>query len=254
MRPTPPPLTRQHALFLDLDGTLIDFAPAPDEVVVPEGLAAMLGSVAEGLGGALAIVTGRPLADVDRLFAPWTPVGAGLHGLEMRWPGTRTILRDPTDALGAVRRGLQQRFEADPRIWVEDKTAAVALHFRRAPERGEECKAAMAELVQGSPELRLLHGHCVIEALPLEANKGRAILRLMDRAPFAGRIPSFVGDDVTDEDAFPAVDVLGGLSVKVGQGDTRAEHRLDGPHDVRRWLRESLRSLQSRHGDERSKP
>lgn len=245
MLPSPPRLTRDSALFLDVDGTLLELAPTPDSVRVPEGLAPLLGALSDALGGALAVVTGRSLARIEKLLSPWAVVGAGLHGIEFRWPGAADIDRAPFAPLSPVVAKLRARFASEPAVEVEDKGVAVALHFRRAPERAAECAAAMAEIARSHPELRLLRGHCVIEALPVQANKGDAIRRLMQSAPFAGRVPAFVGDDVTDEDAFPVVGSFGGLCIKVGQHSSYAAHGVDGPRDVLEWLRSSLRSLQS---------
>lgn len=248
MLPTPPRLPRNTALFLDLDGTLLELARTPESVVVPEGLVGLLQAIEGEFGGALAVITGRPLADVDRLFDPWQPIGAGLHGLEFRWPGAAVVRREDVGSIGALATRLRKRFCEDSAILVEDKGASVALHYRLAPERAAECERAMIEATRDLPALRLLKGHSVIEALPSTADKGRAIARLMGCAPFSGRVPAFIGDDVTDEDAFPVVGTYGGLCVKVGRTSSFAAHGLDGPRDVLEWLRSSLRSLRS--GDE----
>ncbi len=245
MLPLPPKLSPNAALFLDLDGTLLELAPRPEAVVVPEGLSGLLQSLDKVLGGALAVVTGRPLARVDEMLRPWLAVGAGLHGNEYRWPGTTDIERMNAVPAALVARQLRERFIDEPAIEIEDKGAAVALHFRRAPERVAACEATMIEATRGRDDLRLLRGHCVIEALPAATDKGKAIARLMARAPFAGRIPAFIGDDVTDEDAFPVIGQFGGLCVKVGHRSTHAAHGLEGPAEVLHWLRSSLRSLQS---------
>lgn len=253
MLPTPPHLPRNAALFLDLDGTLLELAPTPQAVVVPEGLVVLLQALSRELDGALALITGRSLETVDQLLAPWQSLGAGVHGLEFRWPGARLIAREAAGLTGTLAADLRERFHAQRAIQVEDKGAAVALHFRLAPERAAECEEAMVEATRNLPGLRLLRGHSVIEALPATADKGRAIARLMERAPFAGRVPAFVGDDVTDEDAFPVIGRYGGLCVKVGHTSSVAAHGLEGPRDVLAWLRWCLRWLQSEH-DERSKP
>lgn len=247
--PTPLRLPRNTALFLDLDGTLLELASTPQAVVVPEGLVNLLQALSRELEGALAIITGRSLETVDRLLAPWQSLGAGLHGLEFRWPGSLLIERESVGLIGALATRLRERFPAPSAIQVEDKGAAVALHFRLAPERATECEQAMIEATSDLPGLRLLRGHCVIEALPATADKGRAIARLMARTPFAGRTPAFVGDDVTDEDAFPVITRHGGLCVKVGHAPSIAAHGLDGPREVLKWLRVSLRSLQSDHDE-----
>ncbi len=251
MLPSPPRLHHDNALFLDVDGTLLELASTPEAVRVPEGLPALLQALSDSLGGALAVVTGRSLASIDRLMSPWIAIGAGLHGVEFRWPGKIDVERSTTESVSPIVHHLHAVFRDEPAIKVEDKGVAVALHFRRAPERAAECEAAMIEIARCHPALRLLRGHCVIEALPTAANKGAAIERLMETAPFAGRVPTFIGDDVTDEEAFPIVASFGGLCIKVGHQSSFAAHGVDGPHEVIEWLRSSLRSLQS-EDDERA--
>lgn len=249
MLPSPPRLTRNSALLLDVDGTLLELAPTPDAVRVPDGLAALLQSLSGALGGALAVVTGRPLASIDKLLSPWLAIGAGLHGVEFRWPGAVDVDRSPVGSVAPIVRHLRAIFLSEPAVEVEDKGVAVALHFRRAPEQAAACAAAMAEVARNHLGLRLLRGHSVIEALPVEASKGAAIARLMQSEPFAGRMPAFIGDDVTDEDAFPVVAGFGGICIKVGHQSSFAAYGLDGPREVLEWLRSSLRSLQSGDGE-----
>ncbi|TDU25592.1 trehalose 6-phosphatase [Panacagrimonas perspica] len=246
--PPPPLLTRRNALFLDLDGTLLELASTPDAVVVPQDLSALLASLASALGGALAIVTGRALETVDALLRPWTVIGAGLHGAEYRLPGMRTIDRLPLLPVRNIVEQLRSRFASVPGVLVEDKEHSVALHYRLAPERREECESAMLAVTCQRTDLRLMHGHCVIEALPAAADKGSAILRLLQRAPFEFRVPVFLGDDVTDEEAFPVVSGCGGMSVRVGASSPRATHILSSPSDVLRWLRASLTALEAAYG------
>ena len=247
--PSPPLLNSRNALFLDLDGTLLDLAPTPEAVVVPQDLSGLLASLAPALGGALAIVTGRALETVDTLLRPWTVIGAGLHGAEYRWPGMRAIDRLPLLPVRSIVEQLRARFAPVPAVLVEDKGHSVALHYRLAPERRAECESEMLAATRDRGDLRLMHGHCVIEALPADADKGSAILRLMQRPPFAFRVPVFLGDDVTDEEAFPVVSGCGGLSVRVGASSSRATHTLSSPSDVRRWLHASLTALESTHGN-----
>ena len=252
--PRPPlPLTSAHALFLDLDGTLLELAPTPDAVVVPHDLPRLLESLSTELGGAVAIVTGRALATVDALLAPWTVMGAGLHGAEFRWPGMRSIDRLPLMPVEEIVGALRDRFRGNHAIRIEDKGVSVALHYRLSPERQLECEEAISQATSGRPDLRLMHGHFVIEALPITADKGSAILSLTKRAPFANRIPVFVGDDQTDEEAFPVVTSLGGTTVRVAATSTRATHGLASPSDVVDWLRSSLGLLISDHRDARDR-
>jgi trehalose 6-phosphate phosphatase len=237
----PPPLMLRNALFLDFDGTLADIAPRPDEVAVVEELPQLLNALCKRLGGAAAVLTGRRLCDVDNYLAMTLP-GAGLHGAELRMtPESAALLQWKPDTQARVAR-LRQCFATDPRIVVEDKSAAVALHYRQAPERARECCEAMDTIFHG-PEFEIMLGSMVVEARPRGANKGRALMTFMAQPPFAGRIPVVVGDDITDEDGFEAAAALGGHGVKVGTGPTHARYRCLGVAGVHEWLQTSLRGL-----------
>jgi trehalose 6-phosphate phosphatase len=242
MNARPPLLPAQAALYLDFDGTLAGFAPHPDGVTVDESLPALLSGLRERLGGAVALVTGRRLASLDALIAPDRFPGAGLHGLELRRQPGATVRADDTAEAGTLLRKLQERFAEDPRIVVEDKGPAVALHYRRARARADECIAAMRELVAGT-DLQVIEGHAVVEARPPGIDKGGALRSLSAQPPFAGRQPVFVGDDATDEDGFHAAALLGGYGVKVGQGTSAARYRIEAVEDVHAWLRASLAAL-----------
>jgi trehalose 6-phosphate phosphatase len=240
----PPLLPAASALYLDFDGTLAAYALHPDGVSVNESLPGLLTRLRGRLAGAVAFVTGRPLATLDRLTGLSHFPGAGLHGLELRFEDGTMRLDANADAARPFVRALEERFASDARIVVEDKGPAVALHYRLAPERAEECIAAMREVVT-SPAFELIRGHCVIEAKPKGAHKGAALRALSVRPPFAGRAPVFVGDDVTDEDAFVAAAEDGGYGVKVGPGSSAARYRIGAVGDVHEWLRASLAALES---------
>jgi trehalose 6-phosphate phosphatase len=240
--PLPPALQAGDALFLDFDGTLADIAPRPDAVRVADGLANTLLRLHERLGGALAIVSGRPIEELDRQLAPLRLPAAGVHGMERRdaqglqhrlvaggEPALERVA-DAAEALAARHRGLL----------VERKPGAVALHFRLAPELEALCIETMRAAVAGDAALALLHGKAVIEAKPTLAGKGRAIAAFMTEAPFAGRRPVFAGDDVTDEAGFEVALALGGDAVKVGDGATAASFRLADPSAVQVWLEGAL--------------
>jgi trehalose 6-phosphate phosphatase len=231
----PPALPAAAALFLDFDGTLAPIAEHPDAVEVLPDLPALLTALHERLHGAVAIVTGRRLHDVDRRLAPFVFGGAGLHGAELRRAAGQDVrLQWNPDTRGLVAK-LERHFAADARVLVEDKEASVALHFRRAPERAQECRDVMLALVPRD-EFEMIAGSMVIEARPRGAGKGRAVRELMRQAPFRGRRPVFVGDDVTDEDGFAAAAELGGYGVKIGPGVSVARYRLDGIADLPGWL------------------
>ena len=243
------------ALFLDIDGTLLDLAPRPDLVLVPESLPGLLGALARELDGALALVSGRPLAAIDGLIPAVIPAGtpagipgrldaAGTHGAEWR-QGGRVATLAPSDpaavaALGVLARGLRAEVENRPGLLVEDKPGALALHYRLAPEREAEALALAERIARAlGPAYRLQHGKQVVEVLPAAAGKGAAIRRFMAGPPYAGRTPVFAGDDLTDEDGFAAVESLHGISIRVGPpgAPTRARYRLDSPAALRAWLR-----------------
>jgi len=244
----PPLLSGTAALYLDFDGTLADIALHPDQVVVREPLPALLLALRERLAGAVAVVTGRPLAAVDALLEPARLAGAGLHGAELRLADGRTARAEHPGSIAALVRALRRRFADDPRLLIEDKGAGVALHFRRAPEREAECAAAMRELAAAA-ELEVLAGRRVVEARARGTNKGVALQRLAAHAPFSGRQPVFIGDDVTDEDGFAAARKLGGYGIKVGAGATGARYRIGAVGRVHEWLSDSLAGL-ARGSDE----
>jgi trehalose 6-phosphate phosphatase len=227
------------ALFLDIDGTLLDLAPHPDAVVVDDEVRGLLDRLQTRLGGAMALVSGRTLAGIDRLFAPRRYAAAGLHGLEWRQSGSADAVLQPMPReLRTLSVALGHRLARFPGVLLEPKGPALALHFRRAPEAEAEIYlAAKDALAALGPGYRLLEGHCVVELLPSAASKGDAVRRFMAAPPFAGRRPVFVGDDVTDEHGFAAVNDLGGLSVRVGPAaPTAARLALGDVGSLRRWL------------------
>jgi trehalose 6-phosphate phosphatase len=227
-----------HALFLDFDGTLVDIAPRPDAVVVEPRLRDALAVLRDRLDGALAIVTGRTIAVVDGfLDLPGLDV-AGLHGIEFRVGGAVHPCR-PEDH-PALRRGIDElraRFRDSPGVLIEDKGCSVGVHWRLAPDAAEAARSAV-EALRGAlgDGYRIQAGKAVAEILPARSGKGPAIERLMEAPPYAGRRPVFIGDDLTDEGGFRAVNALGGLSVRVGPGETCATHRAAAPADVREAL------------------
>jgi trehalose 6-phosphate phosphatase len=239
----PPLISAADALYLDFDGTLADLAPRPDRVEIRRELPALLLALHARLDGAVAIVTGRRLATVDDLLAPVVLPGAGLHGAELRKEagGHARLQRPP--GMGELVEALRARFGSIDGLFIEDKEAAVALHYRLAPERADECTAAMRSLATNLA-LEVIRGHCVVEARPRGVNKGRALRTLAQYRPLAGRRPVFIGDDVTDEDGFRVAAELGGYGVKVGDGVSEARYRCRGVNEVHDWLRSSLHALE----------
>jgi trehalose 6-phosphate phosphatase len=242
--PTPlPPIDPQRsALFLDFDGTLAEIAPQPEAVHVPRELIELLKALSHRLDGALALISGRRLADLDAFLAPLQLPSAAEHGAERRLAsGLRHS--GPTPPLGAVTQVAQALAAQHAGLRVERKSAAVALHYRHAPELEDLCLAVMTEAVLRSPGLELLHGKYVLEAKPAGVNKGRAIAAFMAEPPFAGRQPWFAGDDLTDEAGFAWVQAVGGEGVKVGPGPSVARHRCPDPLALRDWLDASVVTL-----------
>lgn len=237
--PAPPPLAACDALFLDIDGTLLELAPTPTEVHVDAQIASLLPALHAVLGGACALVTGRSLTDVDSLFPGDRLPAAGQHGCERRDASGVLHLHAPDRRILARLRGLFTEFAARHEgLLVEDKGASLALHYRQAPQLASHVhrtiSAALAELPDAA--VRLQPGKRLVEVRPDGRDKGTAIRDFLREAPFAGRRPVFVGDDVGDEHGFAVIHRFGGVSVKVGPGPTRAHHRLPDVASVRTWL------------------
>jgi trehalose 6-phosphate phosphatase len=230
------------AFFLDLDGTLLKFAPRPDAVSVDAGLRELLEELRLRSRGALALVSGRSIATLDALLAPLKLAAAGLHGFERRnAAGMLTTHELPNRRLfDDARRQMEQWVRAHPRLMLEDKGAALALHYRRVPKLESavvDAVIAIGERVRGSG-LRVQRGHMVVELTPTGVSKASAVAAFMGEAPFAGRQPLCAGDDLTDESAFEWVNAAGGVSVAVNCArPTAARTRLDSVEEVRAWLR-----------------
>lgn len=230
------------ALLLDVDGTLIDIAPTPESVQVPESLKGALAALRERTGGALALVSGRPLADLDRLFAPLRLAVLGGHGAEMRLtpegPVMRSAVAPIPDALKRVLAGIAAGV---PGAIGEEKDYSLAVHCRLAPEHEEAIRREVEAACAGYPDVEILPGKAVFEVKPRAFNKGRAIRELMGHPPFAGRRPIFIGDDVTDESAVAAMPEFGGVGFSVGRAIPGAQGIFPAPSDVRGWLAGLLR-------------
>jgi trehalose 6-phosphate phosphatase len=237
-----PDFAGDWALFLDVDGTLLEFAGHPREVEVPPGLITILSDLARKVP--LALISGRPIVDLDCLFVPLKLPMAGQHGGERR-AATGQVTRKDRLAPLSVARGKLAEFVADhPGLLLEDKGLTLALHYRRAQHLKPLVEAVMGLMMREvGREFILLAGNRVYEIRPSGANKGLAIAAFMEELPFMGRVPVFIGDDVTDEEGFVAVNRLGGLSIKVGEGDTAARWRLPNAAAVREWLSDYRRWL-----------
>lgn len=228
------------AVFLDIDGTLLDIADTPDGIVVPIGLPEALTCLARGLGGALALITGRSVSTVERLFPGVPVVISGLHGAEWR-DAAGTLRQAQTTAEFAVaKRRLVEETAQWPGVIFEDKGAAFAAHYRLSPTSETKVRRLMQALAQDVGEgWQLQEGKAVVELRPAGRDKGEALVQMMKDKPFADRLPLAIGDDVTDEAMFAAANRLGGTSIRVG-GDLRqssARGRVASPAEVRAWIR-----------------
>ncbi|MCM2251905.1 MAG: trehalose-phosphatase [Ramlibacter sp.] len=235
------------ALFLDFDGTLVDLAPQPEAVIVPAGLVETLDGLNAYLGGALALISGRPIEQIDAFLRPLRVPVAGVHGAERRaFDGAVSLMS--THPLQRVEEAALALASRHPGLIVENKRGSVALHFRQAPELEPLCLQAMQRAVEESPGLTLLRGKMVFEAKPGGASKGQAIAAFLQEPPFAGRTPVFAGDDFTDEVGFSTVQRMQGLGIKVGEGATVAWHRLDSPSALRDELRRAVDTRNAKVG------
>ncbi len=249
----PPPLSAAAALFLDFDGTLAPIAPRPQDVQVPAWVLPTLHSLAVRLDGALAIVSGRTIAQLDAFLEPLRLVAAGAHGAEWR------------DAAGAVQRvgaappaGVLHRAHAlatrHPGLLLEPKPSGLSVHYRARPELETECRDTLVAALAAEEDAALawewLHGQFVFELKQRAVSKGSAVQALLQQPGFRGRQPVFVGDDLTDEDGIAAVQAAGGYGVRVGGGDSKARYRLADPASVGAWLRRALQPDESRQENE----
>ena len=233
------PHLNQTAILLDIDGTLLDLAPTPREVWVPPGLAKTLHRLLVRTSGALAMVSGRSLNDIDLIFAPDQFPSVGGHGAEMR-------IETDSDAVAThappMDKELKKRLAAiaqlSPGILLEDKGYSLALHYRLAPHAEKAIYEAVSLIRADLPNapIEVLPGKCVCEIKHSGFNKATGVRELMSREPFKGRRPLFVGDDVTDEMVFSIMPELGGLAFSVGRRAKGVAGYFDDPGDVRAWL------------------
>jgi trehalose 6-phosphate phosphatase len=230
------------AWFFDVDGTLVEIASTPSSIVVSDDLPQIITRLHELSGGAVSLITGRAISDVERFLPlPGVPV-AGQHGLEMRHAsGEFAMDNSASDSLEPIEAELRELSKRHEGLLVEPKGASIALHYRRAPRLAGYAHRVMRTLQsRHAPELMIQKGKLVVELKPADADKGSAIQTLMQSAPFRGRIPAFVGDDVTDEAGFKLVNEMGGHSIKVGPGRSAAKWRLRNVSAVREWLRHAV--------------
>ncbi len=230
----PPP--DRAALLLDLDGTLLDIAPTPDSVVVPPALLDALRGLTARLGGALAVISGRPVAQVDALLHAIPTAVAGEHGGATRYAPGAALERVPLPSAPPAWLAAAERIAAShPGVLLERKERGFVLHYRAVPTLGPRLRAELAALVDTSESFALMQARKAWEIKPRGADKGTAVTALMARPPFAGRLPIFIGDDVTDEDGMAVARAMGGAGLRVGDA-------FKDPTAVRTWLAEAART------------
>jgi trehalose 6-phosphate phosphatase len=240
-----PPYSRNWAFFLDLDGTLLEIAESPDAVGIGPEEKRLLEILKDKCDGAVAVISGRALSRIDQILAPLVLPAAGQHGVERRdAKGVRHRHRFPANVLRPVAVGMRSFAAQHQGLVFEDKGASVALHYRKAPQLARAVQAAVREAAEPLGEaVEVQAGKMVVELKPAGCDKGKAIAQFMEEAPFAGRTPVFLGDDVTDEYGFRVVNALGGHAVKIGEGESAARWRLDNPAAARAWLQGWLESV-----------
>ncbi len=226
------------ALFLDFDGTLVDMAATPDGARPAPGLADLLQRLSLNLDGALAIVSGRPLCDIDRLLAPTVLCGAGVHGAEIREEAGGLVRAAAPPLSDTFFNAVRRLEEIAPGVLVERKNAAIAVHYRLAETMGPEVERRLRALLPAAGEaLDLRPGKMLVEAVPRSISKGAALRGFMRRPPFAGRLPVMIGDDSGDLAAFEAAEALGGKGLRVaGEFFSSGDAHFSGTAAVRQWL------------------
>lgn len=237
----------EWCLFLDVDGTLVELADTPSQTCADPEIKTLLGDIAESLGGALALVSGRTIRTLDELFAPLRLPAAGLHGVERRKFGGTIQGANFVDAqLDPARASIRALVAAHPGTLMEDKHRTIAVHFRMAPQFEELMRQSVIDIARplGS-NYHIQEGKMVFEIKPRGFSKASAIQAFMREPPFSGRVPVFVGDDLTDLEGFAAVEAQGGISIAVGER-VRGQFLLPDVAAVRRWLRD-LAALQDSH-------
>jgi trehalose 6-phosphate phosphatase len=246
-----PRIQTDWALFLDVDGTLLEIAETPQNVHVPEALNGLLIAVSTHLDGAVALVSGRSLQDLDTLFAPLRPAASGQHGCERR-DASGNVTRCSVDvaSLDGARREVAEFVGKHPGLLLEDKGYSLAVHFRRNPNlRATVLDFMSVACDRLGSKFSLQPGKCVLEIRPAARSKGTAIATFMTERPFYGRRPVFIGDDLTDEEGFSLVHALDGISIKVGnEGATVAQHRVGGVSHVLQWLDDGVKPVSARKG------
>ena len=226
----------RYAIFLDLDGTVAELVAHPNSVQVDRSTLRLLETLSDTVGGALAVVSGREIAVVDRLLRPLVLPVAGVHGLERRDAKGVIHSRDTADISSSIIFDLEKAIGHDSGVVIERKPGAIALHYRLRPELERRCRDIAHGVVEQHPELRLLHGKMVYEIMSRGSDKGGAIQAFLSEFPFRGRRPIFAGDDITDEAGFSVVNARNGVTIKIGGGESLARFRAHDVRQFRAWL------------------
>jgi len=232
-----------RAILLDVDGTILDLAPTPLEVVVPPDLTVCLERLSKRVGGALAFVSGRPLAELDLFFAPLKLPSIAVHGAELRL-GDGTVHRATTFLDPELKAELTGIADDKPGVVIEDKGYSIAVHYRQAPHLGHEVRDEVSAVCARftSARLEILPGKSVVEVKQPSFNKGTAVRELMGHQPFKSRRPIFIGDDVTDEAAFQVMPEFDGTGFSVGRHVEGIAGMFETPAQVRSWIAEMVRA------------
>jgi trehalose 6-phosphate phosphatase len=232
------PDLRKCAILLDIDGTILDLAPSPQQVWVPPGLRRTLAQLDDLTGGAVALVSGRSLADIDLIFSPLQLAAIGGHGAELRVTADADSLLRAGPLSAVLKRKLASVTEIGPGILAENKGYSLAIHYRLAPDKEDEVRTAVEAICAGAPPgtVEILPGKLVVEIKSAGINKADAVCELMSFSPFADRNPIFIGDDTTDEPVFGIISRFGGLGFSVGRVFADANGHFDKPESVRAWL------------------
>ncbi len=225
----------RYAVFLDLDGTLLEIADHPDAVHIDAPTFALLRALREKTQDAVALISGRDIAFIDRLLHPLVLPAAGVHGLQRR-NGAGVMQATQACDLAPIAVFLENAIGAEPGVVIERKRGAVALHYRLRPDLERRCAEIVGEAVAARLDLHLLRGKMVFEIMQAGADKGSAIAEFLSEPPFFGRPPIFIGDDVTDEAGFAYVNARDGISIKVKSGDTAARYRVGSVRELLDWL------------------
>jgi len=241
MAVVPPPSAsdlRRCAILLDIDGTILDFAPSPSQVSVPDGLRPTLTRLEALTEGALALVSGRSIGDIDLIFSPLRLAAIGVHGAEMRAAGDAPVHTRAVPLSEDLKRALAKIADLAPGILVEDKGYSLALHYRQSPASEPSLLGVIGAVCAGFPHeaVEILPGKFVIDVKPVAVTKGEAVDALMQRPPFAGRRPFFIGDDLTDLSVFDIMPKFGGRAYSVGGIAADVDGQFETPEIVRSWL------------------